>query len=177
MDNLLHGRVIAIDVSRDWLDVHCLPDGHRCRAQRSGGSCCRGGSCPGPGYRHLFGIERRSGVAALGNFGGRRSYSAPSSTRSGEGVCAKPWHMRQDRADRCRIHRPLLRIPARSRPQSSRIKAEPFRRLDIETNPVFRDAQAASGPNPRASKTGNRRDVRGRRHRVEATDQQPGQRT
>lgn len=32
MDNLSHGRVIGIDVSRDWLDVHCLPDGHRCGA-------------------------------------------------------------------------------------------------------------------------------------------------
>lgn len=31
MDNLSHGRVVGIDVSRDWLDVHCLPDGHRCR--------------------------------------------------------------------------------------------------------------------------------------------------
>ena len=31
MDNLPHGRVIGIDVSRDWLDLHCLPDGHRCR--------------------------------------------------------------------------------------------------------------------------------------------------
>lgn len=31
MDNLSHGRVIGIDVSRDWLDIHCLPDGHRLR--------------------------------------------------------------------------------------------------------------------------------------------------
>ena len=31
MDNLSHGRVIGIDVSRDWLDLHCLPDGHRFR--------------------------------------------------------------------------------------------------------------------------------------------------
>lgn len=31
MDNLSHDRVIGIDVSRDWLDVHCLPDGHCCR--------------------------------------------------------------------------------------------------------------------------------------------------
>ena len=31
MDNLSHGRVIGIDVSRDWLDVYCLPDGHRLR--------------------------------------------------------------------------------------------------------------------------------------------------
>jgi transposase len=31
MDNLSHGRVIGIDAGRDWLDVHCLPDGHRCR--------------------------------------------------------------------------------------------------------------------------------------------------
>ena len=32
MDNLSHGRVIGIDVSRDWLDLYCLPDGHRGRA-------------------------------------------------------------------------------------------------------------------------------------------------
>lgn len=32
MDILSHGRVIGIDVSRDWLDLHCLPDGHHCRA-------------------------------------------------------------------------------------------------------------------------------------------------
>lgn len=31
MDNLSHGRVIGIDVSRDWLDIHCLPDGLQCR--------------------------------------------------------------------------------------------------------------------------------------------------
>jgi transposase len=31
MDNLSHGRVIGIDVSRDWLDLHCLPDGLQCR--------------------------------------------------------------------------------------------------------------------------------------------------
>lgn len=31
MDNLSHGRIIGIDVSRDWLDLHCLPDGLRCR--------------------------------------------------------------------------------------------------------------------------------------------------
>ena len=30
-DNLSHGRVIGIDVSRDWLDIHCLPDGYRAR--------------------------------------------------------------------------------------------------------------------------------------------------
>jgi transposase len=31
MDKLSHGRVIGIDVSRDWLDLHCLPDGLRLR--------------------------------------------------------------------------------------------------------------------------------------------------
>lgn len=31
MDNLSHGRVVGIDVSRDWLDLHCLPDGLQCR--------------------------------------------------------------------------------------------------------------------------------------------------
>lgn len=33
MDNLTHGCVFGIDDSRDWLDVHCLPDGHRCKWQ------------------------------------------------------------------------------------------------------------------------------------------------
>jgi transposase len=31
MNTLSHGRVIGIDVSRDWLDLHCLPDGLRRR--------------------------------------------------------------------------------------------------------------------------------------------------
>lgn len=31
MNTLSHGRIIGIDVSRDWLDLHCLPDGYRCR--------------------------------------------------------------------------------------------------------------------------------------------------
>ena len=35
MDNLSHGRVIGIDVSGDWLDLHCLPDGHRVRVPNS----------------------------------------------------------------------------------------------------------------------------------------------
>jgi transposase len=35
MDNLSHGRVIGIDVSRDWLDLHCLPDGFRRRLPNS----------------------------------------------------------------------------------------------------------------------------------------------
>ena len=33
MDNPSHGRVIGMDVSRDWLDLHCLPAGHRCRVR------------------------------------------------------------------------------------------------------------------------------------------------
>src|SRR6056297_339168 len=35
MDNLSHGRVIGIDVSRDWLDLHYLPDGFRRRIRNS----------------------------------------------------------------------------------------------------------------------------------------------
>lgn len=31
MNRLSYGRVIGIDVSRDWLDLHCLPDGLRRR--------------------------------------------------------------------------------------------------------------------------------------------------
>ena len=35
MDNLSHGRVIGIDVSRDWLDLHSLPDGVQRRMPNS----------------------------------------------------------------------------------------------------------------------------------------------
>ncbi|WP_206338541.1 hypothetical protein [Antarcticimicrobium sediminis] len=31
MNKVSHDRIIGIDVSRDWLDVHCLPDGLRLR--------------------------------------------------------------------------------------------------------------------------------------------------
>lgn len=31
MNTLTHSRIVGIDVSCDWLDIHCLPDGHRCR--------------------------------------------------------------------------------------------------------------------------------------------------
>ena len=31
MEKVTHGRIIGIDVSRDWLDIHCLPDGQRHR--------------------------------------------------------------------------------------------------------------------------------------------------
>ncbi|MBW3245445.1 IS110 family transposase [Epibacterium sp. DP7N7-1] len=31
MQKVTHGRIIGIDVSRDWLDIHCLPDGLRHR--------------------------------------------------------------------------------------------------------------------------------------------------
>ncbi|WP_169053402.1 hypothetical protein [Falsirhodobacter xinxiangensis] len=36
MDNPSHGRVIGIDVSRDWLDVHCAHDGTVQNAERFG---------------------------------------------------------------------------------------------------------------------------------------------
>lgn len=31
MEKVAHDRIIGIDVSRDWLDLHCLPDGKRLR--------------------------------------------------------------------------------------------------------------------------------------------------
>jgi transposase len=31
MDTIPHEQIIGIDVSRDWLDIHCLSDGHRLR--------------------------------------------------------------------------------------------------------------------------------------------------
>tara|TARA_R110002111_G_scaffold8194_1_gene30659 strand:- start:8 stop:502 length:495 start_codon:yes stop_codon:yes gene_type:complete len=31
MDTVTQDRITGIDVSRDWLDVHCLPDGQRLR--------------------------------------------------------------------------------------------------------------------------------------------------
>lgn len=31
MNKVAHDRIIGIDISRDWLDIHCLPDGTRLR--------------------------------------------------------------------------------------------------------------------------------------------------
>ncbi|MEO9779699.1 MAG: hypothetical protein ABJH07_23975 [Sedimentitalea sp.] len=31
MNMVSRARIIGIDVSRDWLDIHCLPDGRRLR--------------------------------------------------------------------------------------------------------------------------------------------------
>lgn len=31
MNVISRNQIIGIDVSRDWLDIHCLPDGHRLR--------------------------------------------------------------------------------------------------------------------------------------------------
>lgn len=36
MNRLQQPSIIGIDVSRDWLDIHCLPDGHRLRLPNSG---------------------------------------------------------------------------------------------------------------------------------------------
>lgn len=37
MESLSHDRIIGIDVSRDWLDIHCLPDGQRLRLANDDG--------------------------------------------------------------------------------------------------------------------------------------------
>ena len=36
MESISHGQIIGIDVSRDWLDLHCLPDGQRLRVPNGG---------------------------------------------------------------------------------------------------------------------------------------------
>ncbi len=36
MNTISHDRIIGIDVSRDWLDIHCLPDGHHLRLPNTG---------------------------------------------------------------------------------------------------------------------------------------------
>lgn len=61
MDNLSHGRVIGIDVSRDWLDVHCLPDGHRCKVPNAPG-----------GHAAVAGLARdRDAVVCFESTGGQ----------------------------------------------------------------------------------------------------------
>lgn len=31
MDTITHDQIVGIDVSRDWLDIHCMPDRKRLR--------------------------------------------------------------------------------------------------------------------------------------------------
>jgi transposase len=37
MNMISQNQIIGIDVSRDWLDIHCLPDGHRLRIANTAG--------------------------------------------------------------------------------------------------------------------------------------------
>ena len=37
MNMISQNQVIGIDVSRDWLDIHCLPYGHRLRIANTAG--------------------------------------------------------------------------------------------------------------------------------------------
>ncbi len=71
-------------------------------------------------------------ASRMGAFGGRRGCSPPSASCSGEGVCAKSWHRRQDRPDRCRTHCPLLCLPTRSGPYASCRKSSPSQSLDVQ---------------------------------------------
>lgn len=50
MNMVSHDRIIGIDVSRDWLDIHCLPSGQYERFPNTE-----------EGHEHLIELARRSG--------------------------------------------------------------------------------------------------------------------
>jgi transposase len=51
MNMILQKQIIGIDVSRDWLDIHCLPDGHRLRIANTS-----------KGHEKLIGIAQDRGA-------------------------------------------------------------------------------------------------------------------
>jgi len=61
MNKVSHDQIIGIDVSRDWLDIHCLRDGHRLRLPNTA-----------DGHERLAGIARdRQAVACFEATGGQ----------------------------------------------------------------------------------------------------------
>lgn len=58
MDTVSQDQIIGIDVSRDWLDIHCLPDGKRLRL-------------PNTVEGHARLVDLAEPVSALVRFGGR----------------------------------------------------------------------------------------------------------
>lgn len=155
MDNLPHGRVIGIDVSRDWLDVHCLPDGHRCRVANAPA-----------GYAAVVGLARDLDAVVCFESTGGQEWQLWALLET-EGVAARQVPPAQVKAF----------AQSRGRPQSSGRKAMPSQSFDEQESAVGRDAQTAARPNPRASEARHRYDVRRRRHRTEATDRRPDQGT
>lgn len=130
-------RVIGIDVIHDWLDLHCPPMGIEAERQTLRQVILPWRFCPRPRCRCLFQIDWRLGKVALVGSGGRRCFGLPGATRTGEGVCAKPRHMRQDRPNRCLAHRSLLCTLGRSEPKPSHGRAVFSQSFDIERCPTI----------------------------------------
>lgn len=108
-----HGRHVRKNVSRDWLDLYRHHNGHRCRVPNAP----TGHAAVADLARNRVALARLRRLAVLngrsGNFG--EEALQPAS----EGLCAEPRRARWNRPYRCGGDRPLLRIPARSRPQRS----------------------------------------------------------
>ena len=111
MNTLSHPEIIGLDVSYDWLDIHCQSEGRQ--------------HCLPNMESEISELEEiASGTNALVCFeatgghewrfcelGGGRNPSAATLSGKGQGVRENPGNFGQDRPERCRIDRPLHGVP------------------------------------------------------------------
>ena len=103
MNTLPHPEIIGLDVSRDWLNIHCLSEDRRFRPAEHG----RRPFGAGGGRRRQGGLgllrgHGRPRMASLGELGGGRDQSAATPSGASRGVREKPGHFGQDGPDRRR---------------------------------------------------------------------------
>jgi hypothetical protein len=119
-----HGRHDPTNVNRDWLALYRHPDGHRCRVPNAptGHAALADLARNRVALARLRRLAVQNGISA--HFWREETLQPAGATSSGEGLCAEPRHARWNRPYRCQGQRPLLRIPARSRPQRSPLLPE-----------------------------------------------------
>ena len=142
MNTATHPEIIGLDVSRDWLDIHCLSDDRRIRlpntdeghseleavvGDREALVCLRG--------------HGRPRMASLGEHGGGGDRSAAARSGASQGVREKPGHFGQDEPDRRRTDRPVHGVPPGGRPPAAERKAARPQGAGDQAQAARRDAQ------------------------------------
>ena len=111
MNTLSHPEIIGLDVTYDWLDIHCLSDVRQLRLPNTDNEISELEEIAS-GRNALVCFEATGGQEwRFCELGGGRDPSAATLSRAGQGVRENPGNFGQDRLDRCRIDRLLHDVP------------------------------------------------------------------
>ena len=112
MNTATHPEIIGLDVSRDWLDIHCLSDDRRLRLPNTDeGHSKLEEIAAGREALVCFEATGRPRMASLGEPGGGGGRSAAARSGASESLREKPGHFGQDGPDRRRTDRPVHGVP------------------------------------------------------------------